>query len=313
MIQFINNASTWIIVFVLLLNMSQRKIPNTNRKRQATIYLAILFLLFYIGVIVVDTNKAPEWIIYIIGVAVIALGIIFRSKVWPFTLKCKDCHKKLKYDYIIGHDDCLCQDCHDKRHPEEAEERRKKEEELKRIKESGSSVDQEKFSQALKVSDIDWDLWEPTDRCVITYTEKDGKLLFIEKKKGMGAGYFNAPGGHIEEAETSSEAAIRETKEETGLDIKDPEFRGTLYFQFRGGIREIGYVFFAYGAEGTLKESDETRPFWVDKNAIPYENMWEDDKLWLPGALEGKKFNGYFIFDDKGMVDSSVEWLDEEE
>lgn len=128
----------------------------------------------------------------------------------------------------------------------------------------------------------------------------------------MGEGYFNAPGGHIEEAETSAEAAIRETKEETGLDIHDPEFRGTLYFQFRGGIREIGYVFFSYGAEGELRESDETRPFWIDKDKIPYENMWEDDRLWLPGALEGRRFNGYFIFDDRGMVDAKVDWLDEE-
>ena len=53
------------------------------------------------------------------------------------------------------------------------------------------------------------------------YTAPDVKTG--EKKRGLGEGYFNAPGGHIEEAETAMEAAVRETKEETGVDITDTE------------------------------------------------------------------------------------------
>ena len=35
--------------------------------------------------------------------------------------------------------------------------------------------------------------------------------------------------------------------------------------------------------------------------------MWKDDRIWLPMALEGKRYSGYFIFDDKEMIDSAVD------
>jgi len=311
MIDFLNNNFTWILVFILLMNMSQRKIRQSDKKRQATIYLAALALVFYVGIVIIDMKELPAWTLAIDAVVTFAIGMLFRNRVWPFRLHCQECRKKLDYEHVIGHDDNLCPECHDKRHPEEAEERKRKEEEAERAKHPVASL-QEEYNRADKVEDIDWELWEPTDRCVITYVEKEGKLLFIEKKRGLGNGYFNAPGGHIEEAETAVEAAIRETKEETGLDIQTPEYRGKLFFQFKEGIRELGYVYFAYGAEGELAECDEARPFWIDKDKIPYENMWEDDKLWLPGALKGKKFEAYFIFDDRKMVDSKVVWCEEE-
>lgn len=309
--EFLTNNFSWLLILVLLLNMSQRKIPQTDRKRQSTIYIAVILMVFYLAITIVSSRNLPWWILIIVAVVLVIAAYIFRSRVWPFTLHCRDCGAKLKYEYIIGHDDCLCQDCHDKRHPEEAEARRKKEEEAER-RARNEVVDQNEFASKTSVEEIDWDLWEPTDRCVITYTEMDGKLLLIHKKRGLGEGYYNAPGGHIEEAETSAEAAIRETKEETGLDIHDPEYRGTLRFQFDDGIREIGYVFFSYGAEGELRESDETVPFWCDKDKIPFDNMWEDDPLWLPGALEGRKFDAYFIFAGKKMIDHKVVWKDEE-
>ena len=41
--------------------------------------------------------------------------------------------------------------------------------------------------------------------------------------------------------------------------------------------------------------------------------MWEDDRLWLPMLMEGKKFEGWFIFDYRKMVDAKVEETVEEE
>ncbi|MDE2143958.1 MAG: NUDIX domain-containing protein, partial [Elusimicrobia bacterium] len=50
---------------------------------------------------------------------------------------------------------------------------------------------------------------------VSAYAVREGKVLLIKHKK---LGLWLAPGGHIDEGETPDEAALRELKEETGLE-----------------------------------------------------------------------------------------------
>ncbi len=292
---------TWLMLFIILLNISQRKFPNTEKKRKATILIAVDFLIVYTLVALVAIWKLPEWVSWIFPVLGIAAIIVFRKKFWPFRLHCVKCGKRLDYNRIIGYDENLCQDCYWEAHPEEkeAEEAKKK---------TPEELIEEKFISADKVDDIPWDYWEPTESCVLTYVTDGDKILMIMKKTGLGSGYINAPGGHIELEETKTEAAIRETKEETGLTVSDLEERGILRFQFKDGLRMLGYVFFTSSWEGELiEECEETKPFWTDISTLDYDAMWEDDRLWLPMALEGKKFSGYFIFDDKTMLDSRID------
>eukprot|EP00047_Mylnosiga_fluctuans_P013932 m.34235 g.34235 ORF g.34235 m.34235 type:complete len:64 (+) comp5193_c0_seq1:48-239(+) len=37
-------------------------------------------------------------------------------------------------------------------------------------------------------------------------------------------------------------------------------------------------------------------PEWFALDAIPFDRMWADDKIWMPMLLEGKQFTGYFKF-----------------
>ena len=292
---------TWLMLFIILLNISQRKFPNTEKKRKATILIAVDFLIVYTLVALVAIWKLPEWVSWIFPVLGIAAIIVFRKKFWPFRLHCVKCGKRLDYNRIIGYDENLCQDCYWEAHPEEkeAEEAKKK---------TPEELIEEKFISADKVDDIPWDYWEPTESCVLTYVTDGDRILMIMKKTGLGSGYINAPGGHIELEETKTEAAIRETKEETGLTVSDLEESGILRFQFKDGLRMLGYVFFTSSWEGELiDECEETKPFWTDISTLDYDAMWEDDRLWLPMALEGKKFSGYFIFDDKTMLDSRID------
>jgi len=61
---------------------------------------------------------------------------------------------------------------------------------------------------------VDWETWVPTERATLLFVIKDGQVLLIHKKKGLGAGKINGPGGRLEPGETPEQAAIREVQEE---------------------------------------------------------------------------------------------------
>lgn len=129
----------------------------------------------------------------------------------------------------------------------------------------------------------------------------------IRKKRGLGAGKINGPGGRIEPGETPYEAAIRETQEEVGITLVDPKPHAELWFAFADGYTLFATVFVAYRHHGPLIETDEADPFWVSIANIPYEQMWQDDKLWLPEVLAGRPVIGKFFFDGDRMLEHRVE------
>ena len=53
--------------------------------------------------------------------------------------------------------------------------------------------------------------------CVV---EKDNKILMVQEGLDFCYGQWNYPAGHVDEFENITQAAIREVKEETGLDVK---------------------------------------------------------------------------------------------
>ena len=55
--------------------------------------------------------------------------------------------------------------------------------------------------------------------------EKNGQVLLLKRTNVHGAGSWSTPGGHLEYGESPEECAIREVKEETGLNIGDVRFK----------------------------------------------------------------------------------------
>ena len=148
------------------------------------------------------------------------------------------------------------------------------------------------------LADIDWSTWQAKDTATLAFVIKDGQILLIRKKRGLGAGKINGPGGRLEGNETIAACAVREAQEELGITPLNPEKRGELKFQFVDGYSIHVHVFRAYDLEGTPVETDEAIPIWANLDAVPYDEMWEDDEIWVPLLLEGKAFSGQFIFDD---------------
>ncbi|MDR2849068.1 MAG: 8-oxo-dGTP diphosphatase [Verrucomicrobiota bacterium] len=142
----------------------------------------------------------------------------------------------------------------------------------------------------------DWTAWVPKETAVLTFIRLGGNLLLIVKKRGLGAGKVNAPGGRIEVGETPEQAAVRETQEEVGLTPLNLRFAGRLDFDFTDGYSLRCHVFTADGCTGTLTETDEAAPFWCAEADIPYGRMWSDDRLWIPLMLAGRGFDAQFVF-----------------
>lgn len=53
---------------------------------------------------------------------------------------------------------------------------------------------------------------------------KDGQTLLAERRGSHGAGEYAFPGGHLELGESFKACAIRETREEAGIEIKNVKF-----------------------------------------------------------------------------------------
>lgn len=156
------------------------------------------------------------------------------------------------------------------------------------------------------LSEIDWTTWTPVDRATLLFVVRNGRILLIRKKRGLGAGKINGPGGRLEEGELPRECAVREVEEEIGVTPTQVEERGELFFQFVDGYSIHVWVFRAAGYQGETVETDEAVPLWFPLDEIPYGEMWADDRIWLPLMLDGRRFHGRFIFDGDAMVDHHV-------
>lgn len=157
------------------------------------------------------------------------------------------------------------------------------------------------------IREIDWSRWTPVERATLLFVIKDGRVLLIHKKKGLGAGKINGPGGRVDRGETPRQAAIREVEEELLVTPTGVTEAGELMFQFTNNHSIHGYVFTATDCRGEPQETSEATPIWIPTAELPYHRMWADDRVWMPVMLAGKKFTGRFLFDDDQMLGCEME------
>lgn len=128
------------------------------------------------------------------------------------------------------------------------------------------------------------------------------RLLLIRKKRGVGAGYYNLPGGKLEPGESPLAAARRETREETGLTPHNLQPYGTIRFHLGDTLFSHVHIYRTSTYTGTPTETPEAHPHWFDPASLPYEEMWAGDRHWIPHVLNDHRVTGTITLDDTGTT-----------
>ena len=153
---------------------------------------------------------------------------------------------------------------------------------------------------------MDWTHWSPGIRATLLFIFRGEEVLLIRKKRGLGAGKINGPGGKIDPGETPEQCAVREVEEELGVRALEVTEAGLLRFQFADGLGLLCHVFRAEGLAGTPVETEEAVPLWTALGAMPFDEMWADDRLWWHHLVAGRQFEGNFEFDGDRMLAGEV-------
>lgn len=136
---------------------------------------------------------------------------------------------------------------------------------------------------------------KPIRKAVRCYLVKDNKVVVTKyKEENKKAGYYEIPGGKIEEGETSEQTAIREMKEETGLKIKNLKYKGKIIIEYPNRIFDFE-VFICNECEGKPQDFEENTSEWIEINELLKKekilsNIMILDRFFIKG-LTDEKFN----------------------
>ena len=144
----------------------------------------------------------------------------------------------------------------------------------------------------------------------LIYLERDGQYLMLhrtKKKNDMNHDKWLGIGGKFEEGESPEDCVIRETLEETGLQVRSLRFRGLVTFVLNDDVTEYMHLFTSDDFDGEVKDCDEGELAWVKKEEVPYLPVWEGDKLFLKELTEDRGFFSLkLVYRDDVLKDSRM-------
>ncbi len=159
---------------------------------------------------------------------------------------------------------------------------------------------------------------------VVGYLRNGGQVLLGARKKvshGLGENLIAGVGGKVGDSpeiknETTEEAMDREAREEIKVKVLEKQDMGRVRFIFAHKPPDSKWhqdvkIYSITKWEGTPAETDSVKPSWFDIDKMPWEQMWEDNKQWLPKILSGKRVNALFLFsNDNKMAEYRFDEVD---
>lgn len=136
--------------------------------------------------------------------------------------------------------------------------------------------------------------------------DTDKNIILCMKKRWFWAGLYNGAGWKVEAWETIIAWAKRELFEETSIDVSESDLKYTwvlhFYFEANADWNQDVNLFVVKDYTWEFMESEEMKPERFAISDIPFDKMWEDDKIWLPRVLNNEEVEYDFIFDESGKI-----------
>jgi mutator protein MutT len=121
---------------------------------------------------------------------------------------------------------------------------------------------------------------------------REGKIVLIKRGNEPAKGKWSIPGGHVELGETPEQAVIRETREETGLEVENPrliDVVSNVDLDEEGKIK-YHYViieYFVHVKNGTAQAtSDAAELIWVPFDEVDDYNLTRSFRLFFRNNRE---------------------------